>query len=511
MKALRLSAFAAALFMGTAPVYAADSVELRLLGTYKTGIFDEGAAEIVTYEPQTKRLYVVNADAKAVDVLDLSDPAKPSKVGELDAKAYGKQGSSVTVHDGLIAVSIIADPAQAPGKVIFFTKEGEEVAAVEVGANPDMVTFTPDGKYVLVANEGEPNDDYKNDPEGTISIITVADKSVRTADFRAFSRDALPEGVRMGHPTASFAQDAEPEYIAVSADSKKAYVTLQENNAIAEVDIEAAKVTRLFGLGLQDHSKIALDPSNKDGGYRPATWPVWGMYMPDTVASFSAGGKDYLVTANEGDSREYETFVDEERIKELELDPAVFPNADELQAKENLGRLKISPYSSDTNGDGKIDKLMAFGSRSFSIWDTDGNQVYDSKAEFEKITAQRLGPNYNSNNDENGSGDDRSDDKGPEPEGAAVGEIDGRIYAFIGLERVGGIMVYDVTTPASARFAGYANNRDFEGDPKADTAGDLAPEGFAFIAADVSPNGKPLLAVGNEVSGSTSIYEVVVK
>lgn len=510
MSTARALAITAALCL-PAPAFAADAVELELLGTYKTGIFDESAAEIVAYEPEGKRLYVVNADAKLVDILDLADPAGPVKAGTLDAKAHGKKANSVAVHGGLIAVAVAADPDQKPGKVVFFTSAGEEVGAVEVGAGPDMVTFTPDGAYVLTANEGEPSDDYKTDPEGSVSIIKVADKSVRTAGFGAFSRDKLPEGMRMGHPTASFAEDVEPEYIAVSPDSRTAYVTLQENNAIAVVDIASAKVTKVFGLGYQDHSKIAFDPSNKDGGARLGTWPVWGMYMPDAIAAYEAGGKTYLVTANEGDSREYEGFEDEARIKDVTLDPAAFPNADELQAKTNLGRLKISPLSSDADGDGKIEKLMAFGSRSFSIWNEAGNQVFDSRSDFEKITADRLGVNFNSTNDENGSGDDRSDDKGPEPEGVTVGTIGGKTYAFIGLERVGGIMVYDVTEPAAARFAGYANNRDFAGDPKTGTAGDLGPEGLAFIGADISPNGKPLLAVGNEVSGTTSIYEVVVK
>ena len=40
------------------------------------------------------------------------------------------------------------------------------------------------------------------------------------------------------------------------------------------------------------------------------------------------------------------------------------------------------------------------------------------------------------------------------------------------------------------------------------TAGDLGPEGLVFIPAAQSPNGRPLLVVGNEVSGTTAVLQL---
>ncbi|RMF25831.1 MAG: PEP-CTERM sorting domain-containing protein, partial [Cyanobacteria bacterium J083] len=218
--------------------------------------------------------------------------------------------------------------------------------------------------------------------------------------------------------------------------------------------------------------------------------------------------KTYIVTANEGDSRDYEGFSEETRVKNLDLDPIIFPNASQLQAEQVLGRLKTTNTLGDLDNDGDVDRIYAFGGRSFSILDEDGKIVFDSGDEFAKIIAQQLPNDFNSDNDENNSFDQRSDDKGAEPEGITIGEIDGRIYAFIGLERIGGIMVYDVTNPLNPTFVIYVNNRDFTGEPELGTAGDLAPEGLLFISPTESPNHQPLLIVTNEVSGTTTLYSV---
>jgi hypothetical protein len=233
------------------------------------------------------------------------------------------------------------------------------------------------------------------------------------------------------------------------------------------------------------------------------------MYQPDTIASFVADGKTWLVTANEGDSRDYKGFSEEARIAKLKLDPAAFPNAAELQKDEALGRLKVTTTLGDKNGDGLHEELYVYSARSFSVWDAEGKLVADTGAEIETILAERMPDQFNSNSEKNGSADDRSDDKGPEPEGVAVGTVDGKPYAFVGLERVGGIMIHDLSTPAKPRFIDYVNTRDFKGDPKAGTAGDLAPEGLVFISAEDSPIGKPLLVATFEVSGTTTVFEVV--
>jgi len=495
-----------------------SGIMLNPLGSYESGLFADSGAEIVAHDPDTQRLFVVNAGEGFIDAIDINDPNNPTLAFRIDIAPYGANANSVAVHDGVVAAAVEDNNKQAPGKAVFFDTDGQFINQVTVGALPDMATFSPNGKWLLVANEGEPNDDYSVDPEGSVSVIDLRhgvanlnQADVSTADFSAFNGATLDDSIRIFGPGSSVAQDLEPEYITVSHNSKTAWVSLQENNAIAVVDIRSATVTDLIGLGFKDHSLPGneFDASNEDGMINIANWPTQGMYQPDAITSYRVRGKTYLVTANEGDSRDYSGFSEEERVKDLTLDPTAFPNAAVLQQEENLGRLKITTTLGDDDGDGDYDRLFSYGARSFSILAADGQQVFDSGSEFEQITAQVLPNDFNSDDEENGSFDDRSDDKGPEAEGVVIGKVRGRQYAFIGLERVGGIMIYDVNSPTQATFVDYINTRDFSGDPAAGTAGDLSPEGLAFIKADDSPTGKPLLAVGYEVSGTTALYEVI--
>lgn len=508
-------------------------IELNVLGSYQPegDVFDQSAAEIVAHDPANQRLFVVNANASTVDVLDIQDPSQPMLLQTIDASAEGASANSIAVSGGLVAVAIEANVKQDNGKVVFYnTSDIGKVGEVTVGALPDMLTFTRDGQKVLVANEGEPSDDYTVDPEGSVSIIDlsagVAGATVTSVDFHAFNgqeAELRGAGVRIFGPGASAAQDFEPEYIAVSGDNTRAWVTLQENNAVAVLDIEAGTIPDVLPLGFKDHGIIGneLDASNSDGGINIRNWSVKGMYQPDAIASYSFNGKTYYITANEGDSRDYTGFSEEFRIADLTLEGAAFPDAANLQLDENLGRLNVTSTLGVSNGCDPSDfanvetnciynELYAYGTRSFSIWSQDGQRVFDSGSEFERITASLVPDNFNGNNDEN-SFDNRSDDKGPEPEAVVTGQINGQTFAFIGLERVGGIMVYNVTNPQNPQFVQYLNNRDFSAsqvDVEAGMAGDLGPEGLAFISADDSPNGKPMLAVGNEVSGTTTLYGI---
>lgn len=507
------------------PAFAQTSSTFTLepIGTYASGVFNEGAAEIVAFHARTQQAFVVNADAATVDVLDVSDPTQPSKVTAIDLAGLGAVANSVAVSRRYIAVAVEAEIKQDPGLVAFYdTATLALLGTKQVGALPDAVTFSRNSRYLIVANEGEPNDDYTVDPEGSISIIDLAEgvekATVATATFTAFNdqADALrASGVRIFGPNASVAQDLEPEFI-TTAKNGLAYVALQENNALAVVDIASATVTAVLPLGFKDHSLPGneLDASNRDDSISIQNWPTLGMYQPDSITSYAVNGETYLVTANEGDARDYDGYSEEDRVKDLVLDPVAYPNAAALQEDEALGRLKTTTALGDMDNDGDVDQIYSYGARSFSIWNTAGELVFDSGSEFEDITANLLPDNFNSTDDEADVFDNRSDDKGPEPEGVVVGRVDRHALAFIGLERVGGIMLYDVTDPTAPVFQDYVNTRNFDVDVVDEAgnsnpeAGDLSPEGLAFVPALSSPNNMPLLIVGNEVSGTTTIYQV---
>jgi len=384
---------------------------------------------------------------------------------------------------------------------------GPEVAKVSVGALPDMLVFTPDGEFVLTANEGEPSKDYKTDPEGSISIITVADKSVRTVMFKSVKKsDISGQGAHFPSPKGTtIAQDLEPEYIAISADGSQAYVSLQENNAIAIIDIKNAKLEKIFALGVKDFSKFKFDLSDKDKKTNLKKWPVKALYQPDAISSFRHEGKNYIVTANEGDARDYDGYSEETRVGKLRLDQKAFPNSESLQKKKNLGRLKVTTARGDVDGDGDYDELYAYGGRSFSIYSSDGKQIYDSGNEFTSILSKRFPAWFNSKGQIENF-DKRSDDKGVEPESVAIGTVSGKRMAFIGLERMGGIMVYDISNPLAVKFVTYFHNSTPRGNAKKGTAGDVAPEGLFFIPPEKSPTKKAILVVANEVSGTVSAF-----
>ncbi|OFT66247.1 alkaline phosphatase [Corynebacterium sp. HMSC05D03] len=524
---------------------AADaSLKLTPVGTYESGVYAESAAEIVAFHPDSKRILTVNAHAGQIDVLDASAPANPTLIGSISA-GEGKEINSVAVRpDGLAVAAVQQADKTEDGEALFFNAaaadlDTAEVGRVMVGALPDNVHLTADGGYALLANEGEPSNelnaegtDYVTDPEGSVSVIKLPEAveaptqaDARIAGFTAFDDQPLPEGVRVFGPSGHDSKpsiDFEPEYI--TSQDGKAFVSLQEANAIGVIDIESATVENILPAHIADHSQVPLDPSNKDDAAELRTLPVKGLSMPDSIGAFTADGQTYFATANEGDAREWGVkekdggsgvYTDEVELKDLVEDGKVCEgalgdvNVEELADKKHAGNLKLSNASGWNEEKGCFDELYAYGSRSFSIYDSEGNVVFDSGAEFEKITAELNEPgifHHNADNEE-AEFDDRSDNKGPEPEALTIGTVGERTYAFIGAERVGGIFVYDVTDPATATFVTYVNNRDFSTDEFA-AAGDLGPEGFAFVDKADSPNGEHLLIVGNEVSGTTTVYNV---
>lgn len=486
----------------------ASAMSLEPISSYEAKVFDEGAAEVLSYDKAGKKLYVVNGNDKTIDILDIANPAEIRKAGAIDVKKHGKGANSVAVHGDYVAIAVEMKNKQADGKLALYKTDGSFVGEATVGALPDNVVFAPNGAYAVVANEGEPSGDYKTDPEGTVSIVAIPSLEVKTISFALLDAKALGDSFHTPSPEGtSIAQDVEPEYVAISADSKTIFVSLQENNAIAVIDADKAALKTVFALGFQDYSKELVDLSDKDGAINRKNWPVLSMRQPDTIASFTKDGMAYVVTANEGDARDYDGYSEETRLGKVKLDEKAFPNAAELQDKKNLGRLKITTAKGDVDGDGDFDAIYGYGGRSFSIFNEKGEMVFDSGTEIEAKMAE-LAPTAFNSQGANESFDNRSDDKGTEPEALALGSIGDKLYAFIGLERMGGVVVYDITDPANASYVTYANKVKLDGEAEKMTAGDIAPEGIIFISAKDSPNGKAMIAVANEVSGSTTLYEV---
>jgi 2',3'-cyclic-nucleotide 2'-phosphodiesterase (5'-nucleotidase family) len=487
------------------------------IGSYETGLGLE-SAEIVAYEDG--RMFVTNSARASLDIVDVSDPSAPSLIRRVDLSAFGSSVTCVSAHRGLVAVAVPAEPRTSPGKVLILDRDGKLLDKTEVGALPDMLTFSADGMRLLVANEGEPSQDYSIDPQGSVSVLFVWPfkpfqgrilhrRTIGFGDFDAGQpRHAeLPAGIRITGPGASVSQDLEPEYISVSPDLLSAFVTLQENNAVAVIDLLRLRVRSIHALGTKDHSleSNGFDPSDRDSSISIGTWPVRGMYQPDGIAAFATARGTYYITANEGDARAYDGFAEDVRVGSsgYVLDSTVFPNASALKSNARLGRLTVTRASGDLDGDGDFDEIQVFGARSFSIHAADGRRVFDSGDALERLTAATFPANFNSNNDTNDF-DSRSDNKGPEPEGVTVGRIGPRTYAFIGLERIGGVLIYDVTDPLAPIFVQYTNNRDFGSDP---VGPDSGPEGLVFVDAFSSPTHRPLLLVSNEISGTVTLYE----
>jgi alkaline phosphatase len=479
-----------------------DEVENRLdievaqvLESGETELFT-GGSEVVSTEDGLA--FVTNGAQGRIDVFSM---ATGEKLREIDLSGIdGFDGvQSVAVKNGIVAAAISVTPEEANGVVAIFDTEGNPLNVVEVGNLPDMVTFTPDGTRILVANEGEPLEG--SDPLGAVSIIDLSagaeTATATTLDFTGFDgqEDALRDAGVLIEPDKSVSEDLEPEYITVLPDGATAWVALQEANAYAVLDLTINEVTDIRSFGLVDRSQEGneIDASNRDNAINLQNHNnLFGMRQPDAITSIEIGGETFILTANEGDARD----ATESRVGDLTLDPTAFPNAEILQRDENLGRLNVRNDLGDTDGDGDFDQLFHYGSRSFTIYNEAGETVYDSGSLFSRLIAEIRPELFNQ---DEGDVDDRSDDKGVEPEAIAAGEVGGRIYAFIGLERDNGIMVFDITDPTALVFDQYIDS---------EANGNISPETIQFIPADESVSGQAQLAVAFEGDGNTVILDL---
>lgn len=500
-----------------API-ASKQIELNYLGFFDPSGNNNSSTEIVVHDPATQRLFTISSLTDVFDIIDFSNPTSPSVIKTVNMLPYGGI-TSVAVKNGIIAVaSPNGTNAQENGSVVFFDIDGNFIKQVTVGVLPDMITFTPDGTKVMTANEGEPNDAYTVDPEGSISIIDITggisnllQSNVTTLSLAIFNGQEAAlaaSGGRKVRSTSTLAQDLEPEYIAISADSQKAWVSCQENNAVIEVNLATKTLGNIWGLGQKDMSLPGngFDASDNNGEILIANWTVKAYYNPDAMAYLKVGNTNYIVTANEGDEKDLGGFSERTTVgaNGYALDSTVFPNASVLKASHNLGRFRVTSVNGNTDGDAQYEEIHALGARSFSIFNADTKAiVYDSGDQFERHVAANHPLIFNADNEANGA-KVRSRAKGPEPEGVTIGNINGQTFAFITLERTGGVMVYNVTDPNNVSFTDYKHSRMTTA-----YGGDNGPEGITYIAPENSATGKGYVIVANEISGTLSMYEVV--
>lgn len=494
-----------------------NQITLNYVGSFDPSGTNSSSTEIVVHDPQTQRLFATSAIAGFLDIIDFANPLNPTVIQSIDMNPYGGI-TSVAVKNGMVAVASPNAIDVNNGSVVFFDTNGVFKNQVTVGVLPDNIVFTHDGTKVLTANEGQPNSDYSVDPEGSVSIIdvsagvnTLSQSNVTTLGFTSFNNQETQlktQGVRKTKSTSTLSQDFEPEYVTISDDSQKAWVTLQENNAIAEINLTNKTITSVWALGMKDMSipGNGFDASDNNGEILIANWPVKSYYIPDAVASFKANNQNFIITANEGDEKEYDDF--EERIAvnaaTYVLEPTLFPNEAVLKQPHNLGRFRATNLNGDLNNDGAFEEIRSVGTRSFSIFNADTKEiVYDSGDDFEMYTAQHYPSIFNADHEDNDA-KTRSRAKGPEPEGITTATIGGQTFAFIALERIGGVMVYNVTDPNNVIFVDYKNNRSTSA-----YTGDFGAEGIIYIDAQNSPTAnKGYIIVANEISGTLTVYEV---
>ncbi|MBP3312598.1 MAG: lamin tail domain-containing protein, partial [Butyricicoccus sp.] len=320
------------------------ALALTQVGRYDSGMTnaDGGVMEIVDYNHENGWAYAVNGQAGVLTAIPLDADKSKLTAGErvdlldgynIDVKAlveddtfaYGDMTSVAVSPDGkMLAAAIQAENYTANGRAALFTCNADGtltfVRTVETGVQPDMVTFTPDGTRILTANEGEPREGYSAsdaiDPAGSVTVIQVEDWTANTIGFEKFEHDTLAQaGIVLKKDTAP-SVDLEPEYIACN--NQTAYVSCQEANAIAVLDLDTGAFTGIYSVGFTDYSETAIDLGNGDDAYAPQTYEnLKGIRMPDSIALYTVNGTDYLLTANEGDSRAWpvETEADVNEIK----------------------------------------------------------------------------------------------------------------------------------------------------------------------------------------------------
>ena len=520
----------------------ANEATVKITEISSISLDGEGSGEIATFHPGSKRIFATNGVKNAIDIFDISNVAAPKKVGSVSLAPYGNDVTSVAAgRDVVVAAVLVSEkfsatgaPTTPNGKLVVFDTNGKVLSSPDIlGVLPDAVTFAPNGTTALVAIEAslvcakddpattaKEDTDYSkaSDPEGGVSIVDLSNPAAPVVKFAGFSQFNVAQmrakGIALSSVVNSVAKDFEPELI-TAVDNTYAYVTIQEANAIGKLNIETASfesITRAFESKL---SLTARDTSDRDSGAGPRNYAnVVGASQPDAIAGFKIGSGHYFVTANEGDAREYTCLNDDLRGSSLKVDSRRFPTWSALSASAALGRAKVNPNIGDKDGDGDIDTIHLRGSNSMTMY-RNGMVLWDSGDLLDQIQISAFGvANINGSHSlssdkstMNYVGQDRSDDKGSEPEGVAVGMVGDRRVAILGLERMTALVVFDITEPRSPVFQEWLQMLPAKATPAKDVK-HFSPEGIVFVPADKSPSGKALFITSYELSGSLSIHQI---
>jgi len=542
-----INRIAVALLLLTAVSLAQENrnFELEHIATWSAGDvqFDSNWVESALFDGNTGHIFSLNTGANRVDVVDISSIAAPSTITSWPLSQWGTTAKAIAITSDVLAVAVYSDAA-TQGTVVFFETNGSVLATATVGFSPKDLKFTPDGKKLVVANEGVPTSDLSVDPPGTISVVTLAlaanqlpiftsanidaySIDVADFDFELFDIKRLDDSIRIFNQLSGTAfSDLEPESIALESSGYVAWVVCQENNAVARLDLGDAddddsndnvEITDVLGLGYSDAwtASDGFDGSSTDSAIRILQHPVRQLRLADGVANFHKDGIEYLVMANEGNKRTFSQFNEVTSVSAAPLDFNAFPTNENLKESQNIGNLEISTVDADTDGDGDFDVLYAFGSRSFTVYDVSSTsgiiKLYDSRDEIETIVASRNPVAHNAATNANQSFDSQSIHSGPEPEGVAIGEINGRHYAFVTLEQTGGVMMWELLDVDSPTFKAMGNTRDYSVSITSSnfaSAGDMGPGYVQFVAAADSPTETDLVIVSNEVSGTVTLFQV---
>lgn len=515
-----------------------------------------GNSNSIAYNSDNQKVYQINSNDNELNIFPIASDGTFDTENQTiitfdslftDFTCAGPTYVAIDTINDRIAVTLESgDTSAVNGRVCLLDYDGNLQYYYETGVQPNMAVFTADSKKLLITNEGEHKSTYTvTDPKGTVTIIDFSRNSDPTritpteVDFSAFTADELIENsillnkikntnVTEENPDTYIPvepqYDLEPESIAVNDAGTTAYVCLQEANAIATLDLTTNEFVDIRSLGFIDYS----DETNAidvvlDKTYSPTTYQyTYGVPMPHSIELIEIEGTTYLLTANEGASRTYcyntstkfisnlttATLTSNEPKVDANGDPVYDANGEEVYPTAASVQVLNNTYTAGleegVEEDGSDTPHYIFGTRSFSIYEADSmSLLYDSANSLEAKTNELLPSNFNCTNNMMGK-EKGATARGVEPKAVITSAINGRYFAFIALEAIGGVMVYEITDPSTPEYINYINTRDFSTSIK----GDVSPGCIALADANSSKNELPTFFVGYDVTATLGSYTI---